>query len=102
MVREHDVMAPKIVLFSLVAAAGALAGALLVAILGQGLGGLIGGCGWIGISSPLDRQVWALMNQPTLNFSTLLRSLGYWAGSPHECRRWVRSGPHPTNSPTDD
>jgi hypothetical protein len=81
MVREHDVMAPKIVLFSLVAAAGALAGAVLVAILGQGLGGLIGGCGWIGISSPLDRQVWALMNQPTLNFSSLPRSLGYWAGS---------------------
>jgi hypothetical protein len=74
-------MAPKIVLFSLLASAGALAGALLVATLGQGLGGVIGGCSWIGLSTPVDRQVWALMNQPTLHFSSLFKALGYWTGS---------------------
>ena len=45
------------------------------------LGALLGGCGWIGISTPLHRQVWALVNQPALNFASLPRGLGYWLGS---------------------
>ena len=74
-------MAPKIVLFSLLAAVAAFSGALLMAAVGQGLGALVGGCTWIGASTPLDRQVWALVNQPTLHFSSLPRAVGYWAGS---------------------
>jgi hypothetical protein len=42
---------------------------------------MIGGCGWIGISTPLGRQVWALVNQPALNFASEPRALGYWLGS---------------------
>jgi hypothetical protein len=30
---------------------------------------------------PVDQQVWALVNQPALNFSSQPRSLGYWLGS---------------------
>jgi hypothetical protein len=74
-------MAPKGLLFGLLAAALALPGALLAAVAGQAVGSLLGGCGWIGISTPLDRQVWALVNQPALNFASLPRGLGYWLGS---------------------
>jgi len=79
--REVDVMAAKGLLFGLLAAVAAFPGALLLAVAGQGIGALLGGCGWIGISTPVDRQVWALVNQPTLHFATQLRSLGYWSGS---------------------
>lgn len=78
---ELDVLAPKIVLFGLVAAVAAFAGTLLLATVGQAVGALLGGCAWIGLSTPVDRQVWALVNQPTLHFATQVRSLGYWTGS---------------------
>jgi hypothetical protein len=78
---ELDVLRPKSVLFGLVAAGAALAGAPLLAVVGQGVGALLGGCGWIGISTPIDRQVWALVNQPTVAFASQARSLGYWSGS---------------------
>jgi hypothetical protein len=79
--RDRDVMAPKGLLFGLLAATLALPGAVLAAVSGQAIGSLLGGCGWIGISTPLDRQVWALVNQPSLNFASLPRGLGYWLGS---------------------
>jgi hypothetical protein len=79
--REVDVMAAKGLLCGLLAAAAAFPGALLLAVAGQGLGALAGGCGWIGLSTAVDRQVWALVNQPTLHFATQLASLGYWLGS---------------------
>ncbi len=67
--------------------AGWLAGLLaalstpLVAAAGQGIGALLGGCGWIGITVPLDRQVWALVNEPTLDFAASGAAWGYWLGS---------------------
>ena len=79
--REVDVMDPKGLLYGLLAAVAAFPGALLLAAAGQGLGALLGGCGWIGLSIPVDRQVWALVNQPTLHFATQLEALGYWTGS---------------------
>lgn len=42
---------------------------------------MVGGCHWIGASVPIDRQVWALVNQPVLNFSSLPSAGGYWLGS---------------------
>ncbi len=74
-------MAPKNLFFALLVATAAYPGALLLAAAGQGLGALVGGCTWIGISTPLDRQVWALVNQPSLHFSSLPTAAGYWAGS---------------------
>ncbi|PWB75518.1 MAG: hypothetical protein C3F15_06200 [Holophagae bacterium] len=74
-------MAAKGLLYGLLAAVAAFPGALLLAVAGQGIGALAGGCGWIGISTAFDRQVWALVNQPTLDFATELESLGYWSGS---------------------
>jgi hypothetical protein len=79
--REVDVMGAKGLLFGLLAALAAFPGALLLAVAGQGIGALAGGCGWIGISTSVDRQIWALVNQPALDFATQLRSLGYWSGS---------------------
>ncbi len=42
---------------------------------------MTGGCEWIGLSLPLGRQVWALVNQPVINFSSLPIASGYWLGS---------------------
>lgn len=42
---------------------------------------MAGGCRWIGATLPLQRQVWALVNQPVLNFSSLPSAGGYWLGS---------------------
>lgn len=78
---ELDVVGPKPVLFGLLAATAAFAGTLVLAVAGQAVGALAGGCGWIGLSTPVDRQVWALVNQPTLDFASQPGSLGYWAGS---------------------
>jgi hypothetical protein len=66
---------------SWLAASAAIPLALVTAALGQGLGALVGGCHWIGISLPAGRQVWALVNQPVLNFSSLPSAGGYWLGS---------------------
>jgi hypothetical protein len=74
-------MAPRGLLLGGLAAILAFPAALLGATLGQGLGALLGGCGWIGASTPIHRQVWALVNQPALNFASLPRGLGYWLGS---------------------
>lgn len=81
MVRNLDVMAPSAILFGWLAAIVGFTSALLAAVVGQGLGAVAGGCRWIGISTPVGRQVWALVNQPTLNFSSQPRAVGYWLGS---------------------
>ncbi len=42
---------------------------------------MMAGGGWIGLSVPWDRQAWALVNQPVLNFASLGSAGGYWLGS---------------------
>lgn len=73
--------AASAVAISWLAAIAALGSALVLAIVGQGLGAMAGGCGWIGAAMPHHRQVWALVNQPTINFSSLPSAAGYWLGS---------------------
>jgi hypothetical protein len=77
----QNIVAPPVLFISFLAAAGAYPMALILAVLGQGFGALIGGCDWIGISLPLNHQVWALVNQPVLNFSSTPIAAGYWLGS---------------------
>jgi hypothetical protein len=74
-------MAGTGLLASWLAALAALPMALFTAVAGQGIGAMLGGGGWIGISLPWDRQVWALVNQPALNFASLPAAGGYWLGS---------------------
>ena len=81
MVRNLDLTAPSGILFGWLAAVFGFTSGLLMAVGGQGLGAIVGGCGWIGISTPLGRQVWALVNQPALNFASEPRAVGYWLGS---------------------
>jgi hypothetical protein len=78
---EPKINAPSVVAISWTAAIAAFPLALVLAVLGQGLGAMVGGCQWIGASLPLDRQVWALVNQPVLNFASLPTAGGYWLGS---------------------
>jgi hypothetical protein len=78
---ESEIGAPAMIVVSWLAAAGALPLVLLTSVAGQGLGAVLGGCTWVGISLPIDRQVWALVNQPLLNFASLPRAFGYWWGS---------------------
>jgi len=78
---EPEINAPSVVAISWTAAIAAFPLALVVAVLGQGVGAMVGGCHWIGASLPLDREVWALVNQPVLNFASLPRAGGYWLGS---------------------
>jgi len=81
MLRNLDVAAPSGILFGWLAAVFGFTTGLLAAVGGQGLGAVLGGCGWIGVSTPLGRQVWALVNQPALNFASEPRAAGYWLGS---------------------
>ena len=78
---EPRINSPSVVAISWTAAIAAFPLALVLAVFGQGLGALVGGCQWIGASLPLDRQVWALVNQPVLNFASLPSAGGYWLGS---------------------
>jgi hypothetical protein len=78
---EPGTASPSAIGISWLAASAAIPLALICAVLGQGVGALAGGCHWIGISLPLGRQVWALVNQPVLNFSSLPSAGGYWLGS---------------------
>ncbi len=81
MYRDADPWSPQGVVVGLLTAVAAAAFTLLLAVLGQALGALAGGCTWIGISTSPYRQVWALVNEPTLNFASLPRAFGYWWGS---------------------
>ena len=74
-------MAPTGLLTSWLAAVIALPLSLFVATIGQGVGALLARGGWIGLCVPWDRQVWALVNQPVLNFASLPIATGYWLGS---------------------
>jgi hypothetical protein len=78
---EPGTASPSAIAISWLAASAAFPLTLIGAVFGQGLGALAGGCGWIGVALPLDRQVWALVNQPVLNFSSLPSASGYWLGS---------------------
>lgn len=78
---EAKIWSPVVISISWAAATAAYPLALVVAAVGQGLGAMAGGCHWIGLSLPLDRQVWALVNQPVINFSSLPSATGYWLGS---------------------
>ena len=78
---EPETASTSVIAISWLGASAAFPFALIGAALGQGLGALIGGCHWIGVTLPLDRQVWALVNQPVLNFASLPRAGGYWLGS---------------------
>jgi hypothetical protein len=73
--------APSVIATSWLAASTAFPLALVGAVCGQGLGAVVGGCQWIGVTLPLDRQAWALVNQPVLNFASLPSAGGYWLGS---------------------
>ncbi len=79
--RSVDVLAPRAVLASWLLAAVALPLGLVLAVLGQAVGAMLGGCRWIGVSLPLDHPVWALVNQPTLDFAARPAAVGYWLGS---------------------
>jgi hypothetical protein len=76
-----DVAAPEGIFYGWLAAALAFPLTLVLAASSQGVAALVGGCGWIGISLPMDRQVWALVDQPALNFASEARALGYWLAS---------------------
>jgi len=78
---EPGTTAPSVIAISWLAAAVAVPLTLVGTACGQGLGAVFGGCHWIGVTIPLDRQVWALVNQPVLNFSSLGSASGYWLGS---------------------
>lgn len=62
-------------------AAAAIPLTQLAAAAGQGVGTLLAGGAWIGLCLPFDRQAWALVNQPALNFAALPAGSGYWLGS---------------------
>lgn len=81
MERETDLLGPIGVLASWITAAWALPFAVVLATLGQGLGAVLGGCTWIGVSLPVERTVWALVNQPVLSFAASTSASGYWLGS---------------------
>jgi len=78
---ETRATALSAVAVSWLAAIAAQGSALILSAIGQGIGALAGGCGWIGVTTPLHRPVWALVNQPVLNFSSLPGAGGYWLGS---------------------
>jgi len=80
-IRRPDPLAPMGLLASWLAGLIALPLALFVAAGGQGFGALLAKAGWIGLSVPWDRQAWALVNQPVLNFASLPSASGYWLGS---------------------
>jgi len=80
-IRRPDPLAPTGLLASWLAGLIALPVALFAAAGGQGVGALLAKAGWIGLSVPWDRQPWALVNQPVLNFASLPSASGYWLGS---------------------
>jgi hypothetical protein len=79
--RRPGLGSPGSLLASWLAAAAALPASLLISAAGQGAGAVAVGGGWIGVCTPWNRQVWALVNQPVLNFASLSAAGGYWLGS---------------------
>jgi len=76
-----NAMAPKSLLTSWLAALFAIPASLIAAVAGQGLGTLAASGGWIGACLAWDRGVWALVNQPVLNFAASWAATGYWLGT---------------------
>lgn len=76
-----EITAPKSLLTSWLAALFAIPAVLIAAASGQGLGTLAASGGWIGLCTAWDRGVWALVNQPVLNFSATWAATGYWLGT---------------------
>jgi hypothetical protein len=73
------------------AAVAATPGAALLTVLGQGLGAAAGGCEWIGATVPVDRQPWALVNQPSVAFAAQPVALPYWLGGVAAALLWTVS-----------
>ncbi|MCP4895795.1 MAG: hypothetical protein GY906_02375 [bacterium] len=69
------------IVFSWLVAIAAFAGAVLIATAGQGFGTWLGDGEWIGVSTPIHRHPWALVNQPNLAFAASRSAYGYWLGS---------------------
>jgi hypothetical protein len=76
-----DPLASRALIYSWIVAAFGLLLALVIAAFGQGVGGMLGGCTWIGVTTPAHQQVWALVNQPSMTFSRQVAATGYWLGS---------------------
>jgi hypothetical protein len=79
--RRPDPTSFTALLTSWLAGAFAIPLALFTGATGQGLGTALAGGTWIGVCVPWDRQAWALVNQPALNFAALPSAAGYWLGS---------------------
>lgn len=79
--RPDDLLRSNVVSYSFLAAAVSAPAVLVLAVIGQGIGSYLAGCHWIGVSTPIGRQVWALVNQPNLAFASEDRALWYWLGS---------------------
>ncbi len=79
--RGPSLLSAQSLSLSWVAALWAFPAALVLAVVGQAAGAVLGGCSWIGATLPLHRQVWALVNEPTVAFAGLSRATGYWLGS---------------------
>jgi hypothetical protein len=78
--RTTDPYAPIAVLTSWIWGLACVAAVLTASAVGQAVGAWAGGCDWIGISIPVHRPVWALVDQPTLDFARRTVALGYWFG----------------------
>jgi len=76
-----DPLSPQNLFASWLFGLAALPVAVVTAVAGQGLGALAGGCSWIGLTLPIHRQPWALVNEPALNFASTPAALGYWLGA---------------------
>jgi MFS family permease len=76
-----DPLAPRALIYSWIVAVFGLLLSLVIAAVGQGVGGMLGGCTWIGVTTPAHQQVWALVNQPSMTFSRQAAATGYWLGS---------------------
>ncbi len=79
--RDLSILTPHNVLISWLFAAFTMPLTLVIAAAGQGIGAWFGGCSWIGITLPLGRPVWALVNEPSIHFASLGAADGYWLGS---------------------
>lgn len=79
--RTTDPLAVSAVFTSWIWAVAAITIILVATTVGQAFGALLGGCGWIGVSLPLHRPAWALVDQPTLDFARRTAAIGYWFGA---------------------
>lgn len=75
-------LSPRVVLLSLGVALGVWPLVWLLLAVAQGVGVVLTGGGFIGVSLPLGQYPWALVNQPEINFASTQAGLwGYWLSS---------------------